>query len=384
MARPYSLDLRERVVARVDAVDSCRVVSALFGVSVVSVVKWSQRKRQTGSAAARPMGGARRLVLSGERDWLLARIVEQPDLTLRALLAELAVRGVAVSYGAVWTFFASEGISFKKSLHTSEQDRANVARRRLHWKTHQGKLDPSRLVFIDETWAKTNMTRTRGRCARSERLIAKVPHGHWRTMTFLAALRADRIDAPCVIDGPINGQSFLAYVEQFLVPTLAPGDIVVMDNLGRHKSQAIRHAIRAAGAKLLFLPPYSPDLNPIETSLRKTQDPAPQGRRKNPRRHMETYRPAPQRLPTNRMRQLSQKLRICFSVKRSRSSSSASGFSRPRNREMVLLQLCHADFDRLRGHHGNSSNCARDRESGGDLGTPYIRPFSWRGLCRWS
>ncbi len=114
MARPYSLDLRERVVARVDAGDSCRAVSALFGVSVASVVKWSQRKRQTGSAAARPMGGARRLVLSGERDWLLARIAEQPDLTLRALLAELAERGVAVSYGAVWTFFASEGISFKK------------------------------------------------------------------------------------------------------------------------------------------------------------------------------------------------------------------------------------------------------------------------------
>jgi transposase len=125
------------------------------------------------------------------------------------------------------------------------------------------------LVFIDETWAKTNMTRRHGRCARGRRLIAKVPHGHWRTLTFLAALRCDRIDAPCVIDGPINGRSFLAYVEQSLVPTLSPGDIVVLDNLGSHKSQAVRRAIRAAGAKLFFLPPYSPDLNPIEQVFAK-------------------------------------------------------------------------------------------------------------------
>jgi hypothetical protein len=115
-----------------------------------------------------------------------------------------------------------------------------VARRRRRWKTHQGKLDPARLVFIDETWAKTNMTRTHGRCARGERLVAKVPHGRWRTMTFLAALRSDRIDAPCVIDGPINGTSFLAYVEQVLVPALRPGDIVIMDNLGSHKGRAVR------------------------------------------------------------------------------------------------------------------------------------------------
>ena len=144
-----------------------------------------------------------------------------------------------------------------------------MAQRRVRWKTHQGRLDAARLVFIDETWAKTNMTRTHGRCARGRRLIAKAPHGHWRTLTFLAALRCDRIDAPCVIDGPINGQSFLAYVEQFLVPTLSPGDIVIMDNLGSHKGQAVRRAIRGAGAKLFFLPPYSPDLNPIEQVFAK-------------------------------------------------------------------------------------------------------------------
>jgi transposase len=162
-----------------------------------------------------------------------------------------------------------KGSVSKKSLHASEQDRPDVARRRAQWKKYQGRLDPTRLIFIDETWAKTNMTRRHGRSRRGSRLVAKVPHGRWRTLTFLAALRCDRLDAPCVIDGPINGDSFLAYVEQVLVPTLKSGDVVVMDNLGSHKRLAIRRAIRAAGAKLFFLPPYSPDLNPIEQVFAK-------------------------------------------------------------------------------------------------------------------
>ena len=123
------------------------------------------------------------------------------------------------------------------------------------------------------------MTRLRGWAPRGQKLLAKVPQGRWRTLTFLAALRCDRIDAPCVIDGPINGESFLAYVEQVLVPTLTPGDIVIIDNLGSHKGKAVRRAIRAAGARLFFLPPYSPDLNPIEqffaklkTMLRKAEE----------------------------------------------------------------------------------------------------------------
>jgi transposase len=113
------------------------------------------------------------------------------------------------------------------------------------------------------------MTRLRGRCPKGRRLLAKAPFGRWRTLTFLAALRSNRIDAPCVVDGPINGTSFLAYVEQVLAPTLTPGDIVIMDNLGSHKGKAVRKAIRAVGAKLFFLPPYSPDLNPIEQVFAK-------------------------------------------------------------------------------------------------------------------
>ena len=127
----------------------------------------------------------------------------------------------------------------------------------------------NRLVFIDETWAKTNMAPLRGWGPRGARLKAKAPFGHWKTMTFIAALRCDRIDAPCLFDGPINGETFLAYVQTFLVSTLKPGDVVIMDNLGSHRGKAVRNAIRKAGAKLLFLPKYSPDLNPIEQVFSK-------------------------------------------------------------------------------------------------------------------
>jgi transposase len=125
------------------------------------------------------------------------------------------------------------------------------------------------MVFIDETWTKTNMAPLRGWAPRGSRLNAKVPHGRWKTMTFLAALRHDRIEAPWFLDGPINGESFRTYVEKVLVPTLKPGDIVIMDNLGSHKGKAVRQAIRSAGAKLFLLPKYSPDLNPIEQVFAK-------------------------------------------------------------------------------------------------------------------
>lgn len=144
-----------------------------------------------------------------------------------------------------------------------------MARRRAQWTKYQGRIDPSRLVFIDETWTKTNMAPLRGWAPRGERLRAKTPHGHWKTMTFLAALRRDRVDAPWLLDGPINGETFRLYVEKVLVPTLKPGDIVIMDNLGSHKSTAVRRAIRAAGARLILLPKYSPDLNPIEKLFAK-------------------------------------------------------------------------------------------------------------------
>jgi transposase len=142
-------------------------------------------------------------------------------------------------------------------------------KRRREWFESQLDLDPEKLVFIDETWASTNMARRYGRAPRGERLRAAIPHGHWKTTTFVAGLRLQGVVAPLVFDGPINAQVFNAYVEQFLAPTLRTGDIVIMDNLSSHKGPRIRELIEATGARLLYLPPYSPDFNPIEKMFSK-------------------------------------------------------------------------------------------------------------------
>jgi len=154
-------------------------------------------------------------------------------------------------------------------LIAAEQDRPDVVRRRAQWTKYRRRIDLSRLVFIDETWTKTNMAPLRGWAPLGQRINAKVPHGRWKTMTFLAALRHDRITAPWFIDEPINGEIFQLYIEKVLIPTLQPGDIVIMDNLGSHKGKAVRRAIRAAGARLFYLPKYSPDFNPIEQFFAK-------------------------------------------------------------------------------------------------------------------
>ena len=151
----------------------------------------------------------------------------------------------------------------------SERDRPDVARRREQWAERQDQIDPERLVFIDETSTKTNMEPLRGWSPLGARLVAKVPRSHWKTSTFIAALRCDRIEAPWLLDGPVNAAAFKTYVEKVLAPTLRPGDLVIMDNLSSHKGKAIRQAIRKAGAKLFFLPKYSPDLNPIEQVFAK-------------------------------------------------------------------------------------------------------------------
>jgi transposase len=157
----------------------------------------------------------------------------------------------------------------KKCLEAAERARADIAEARRLWDELKSKLDVRRLVFLDETWTKTNMTRLYGRAPRGQRVIGRAPHGHWQTTTFLAGLRHDRIVAPLVLDGPIDGTTFRAWVEQFLAPTLDPDDIVVADNLPSHKVAGVHQAIEARGASMMFLPSYSPDLNPIEQLFAK-------------------------------------------------------------------------------------------------------------------
>ncbi len=293
---------------------SCRAV-ACFLVSA-SRVSGSGHNADVRRVARPPDQGAASgpIFWRGQRSWLLARRDEKPDRTLHTLLGELGARGVTVSCDPLWRFLRREGFRCKKSVAASEQERPDVARRRAVGKRFQA---PERLVFLDETWTKTNMAPLRGWRRRGERLHAKVPHGHWKTLTFVAALRWGGSEAPCVFDGPINGESFKAYVAQVLAPARPPGDIVVMDNLGSHKGGALRRAMRAAGAHLLFLPPYSPDLNPIDPSagsggLRKTQDSSPKSRTAHRRWPLAAHRRSPRHLPSRRMRQLSPTRRIGF------------------------------------------------------------------------
>ena len=271
MSKPLSLDLRERVVAAVSGGASRRQAAERFGVSAASAVRWCALDRDTGSARAKPQGGDRHSHrIEAQADLIMALVDGTSDITLMELQARLAEQGHRFGIGTLWRFFDRRGITWKKkTAHASEQDRPDILKRREDWFEGQPDLDPERLVFIDETWASTNMARRYGRAPKGERLRVGVPHGHWKTTTFVAGLRLTGMVAPMALDGPINGVSFQAYVDQVLVPELRPGDIVIMDNLGSHKGAGVRDAIEAAGASLLFLPPYSPDFNPIENAFSK-------------------------------------------------------------------------------------------------------------------
>ena len=271
MAKALSLDLRERVVAAVAGGMSRRKAATRFGVSLASAVRWKALEARQGDARAKPAGGDRLSHrIEAHADFILGELDKRRDITLAEMRALLAKRCLAVALSTVGRFFTRHGITRKKkTAHASEQKRPDVLKRREDWFDGQPDLDPERLVFIDETWTATNMARTHGRCPRGERLRESVPHGHRKTTTFVAGLRTDGMIAPLTLDGPFNGAIFFAYVEQFLAPALKPGDIVIMDNLSSHKAAGVREAIEAAGASLLYLPPYSPDFNPIEMAFAK-------------------------------------------------------------------------------------------------------------------
>ncbi|WP_461381787.1 IS630 family transposase [Devosia indica] len=271
MSKALSLDLRTRVLAAVASGLSHRQAAERFGVSAASVSRWRARERDQGAPLPKALGGDRR---SGRIDackvLILSLLEETPDITIEELRQALSVRGHRFGFGTIQRFFVRHAITpKKKTLHAIEQDRPDILKQRQEWFEGQLDLDPARLVFIDETWAKTNMVRTHGRAPRGERLRAGAPHGHWRTTTFVGALTQRGMIAPFVLNRPINRLAFEAYVEQALVPELRPGDIVIMDNLSSHKGTRTRELIEAAGASLRFLPPYSPNFNPIENAFSK-------------------------------------------------------------------------------------------------------------------
>ena len=268
MPRAYSGDMRQRLIAEVESGASRRAAAEEFAVSASTAIIWVKCFRETGRCAAKPRGGSIS-PLEEHADFLLSLIKKEPDLTLDEMVLTMRRHRILGSRTAVWRFFKRHKITFKKSLRAAEQERADVARARRRWMREQGMFDPAHLVFIDETAANTKMVRLSGRCPRGERLIGRVPQGHWKTITFVGALRRNGMDAPCTVDGSMNTAKFLAYIKQCLAPTLKRNDIVVLDNLPAHKAPAIREAIEERGAELRYLPQYSPDLNPIEMSFSK-------------------------------------------------------------------------------------------------------------------
>jgi transposase len=267
MTRALSNDLRERVVAVVASGESCRVVALRFGVATSSVVKWGQRLRATGSVAPAKMGGRRRPVLDPHRAFIVERIEQTSHLTLHGLKDELAARGVLVSHNAVWLFLRREGLSFKETLFALEQGRADIPRRHQRWRSWQGRLDRARLVFIDETWIKTNMRRCAAGVPKAAARLC--PARPLAQSDFSGRIALRRTHGTLCLRWPDQWRMLPRLCAPALIPALRPGDIVVMDNLGSHKSVAVRQLIKSAGARLWFLPPYSPDLNPIEKAFAK-------------------------------------------------------------------------------------------------------------------
>ena len=268
--RAYSQDLRDRALQALGRGESLASISRRLEVSRQWVCDVRDRMVLHGERGPQRVGGHRRSRVESLQTELRSWLQADPGLTLQPMCARLAERHqVEIKSPALWHQLNRWGLSLKKALHASEQERPDVQQARREWQAGQSQIDPSRLVFLDETSASTQMTRRYGGSDKGQRCVSAVPHGHWKTTTFLAGLRHNSLTAPLVVDGPMDGATFLAYIRDFLCPTLRPGDIVIADNLSSHKVAGVREAVESAGAELRYLPPYSPDLNPIEKLFSK-------------------------------------------------------------------------------------------------------------------
>ncbi|MER9484170.1 IS630 family transposase [Mesorhizobium sp. M0494] len=272
MPKPYSLDLRERVVRFVEAGHSQHAAAAHFGVSVSFVVILMRNYRKTGSLVAKASGGRRHSKLDPHRAFLLGHVAEKDDVTMPELATELvAATGVQVAPASISRWLIRNGYRFKKTLLASEQDRPDISRARQEWRARRQppmRLLPHRLVFIDETGTTTKMTRPRGRCLRANGCAQRHRSGIGRRRPSSPGCAV--MGSPPFRRRHTDESAHLRdLVETQLAPTLAKGDVVILDNLAAHKSPLAEAAIRAKGAWLLFLPPYSPDLNPIEMAFAK-------------------------------------------------------------------------------------------------------------------
>jgi transposase len=266
----YSQDLRSRVLATLERREgSLRQIASRFLVSLSFVTRLLRHQRLTGSLEPKPHGGGRPAALGPDDLERLRKLIhEKPDATLKELRQNL---GVTCSLMAISRALNKLKITRKKKdLHAQERDTPEVERKREEFRKEAGHVDPQRLVFIDESGANTAMTRTHGRAPVGERVHGAAP-GHWNSVTLICGIRLSGVTAPVIFDGATDTAAFESYVEQVLVPQLRPGDVVIWDNLKPHKAPTVVAAVEHAGARVLPLPPWSPDLTPIEEMFSKVK-----------------------------------------------------------------------------------------------------------------
>ena len=260
--RAIPVPLRKRILELYEQGKSTQEIARFAGFCVAAVRRVRQQFRQRRTLEPQTHRCGRKTLLTEERkQWLRALLAAQPDATLAELGARLD-RPFRTSTMDLW--LRRLGWRFKKTLAAAERDRPDVAERRAGWHEQLADEPVAALVFVDESGANTKMTRLRGRALGGQRLLARVPHGHYQTSTLISGIRLGGPCAPWLFSGPMNGEMFLAWVRQGLAPTLRPGDVVILDNLSTHKIRGVREALEATRARLLYLPPYSPDFNPIE------------------------------------------------------------------------------------------------------------------------
>ena len=272
MPGPLSTDLRKRVVAAIKNGMSWRDAARIFKVSEASIGRWLRMDRARGSVEPEPMGGPNNVVMNDELLEVLERLVaERPDRTLAELIDALeAETGVRVGLATVVRGLTKLGMTRKKkSLVPTERDSERVRLLRERFIGQLPAFPTERLVFIDETGTRLDMTRTHGRALRGEPVHDRIPRNRGENVTVIASMSIGGIEAVMTVDGGTTTEVFLAFIEQVLAPTLSPGDIVVLDNVGAHRAKQVREALEKLDIRLRYLPPYSPDLNPIEMCFSK-------------------------------------------------------------------------------------------------------------------
>lgn len=268
---PLSNDLRERILAAIDNKEgSHRQIAARFQVNVSTITRLRQRVKQSGSFDPRPHGGGMPPLLDqAGLDRLSQLVKEKPDARLKDLKKDLGTTG---SLMTIWNYLKKLNITRKKkTLHATEQDLPRVKKSRQRYRRKVRTIDAKRLIFVDESGVTTAMTPRYGRAPAGERVDMSAPMA-WETVTFIAGVGLDGVSAPMAFKGAMTGPLFEAYVEQILLPTLREGDVVIFDNLKAHEGHEIRKLIETVGAKLIHLPPYSPDLSPIEPMFSKFKE----------------------------------------------------------------------------------------------------------------